>query len=123
MRWWFRLQRKRSSSASALWPRKRFASARTWWRTRRSSRRTFAAKRSTSRTPPSGAAVPVYKSKSSGVRRTNRRVPFAVVAAEAPSPERSVLAYDARDEHPPEDPVGSVADERGVLEEDLRVRR
>ena len=33
------------------------------------------------------------------------------------------MAYDARDEHPPEDPVGSVADERGVLEEDLRVRR
>ena len=33
------------------------------------------------------------------------------------------MAYDARDEHPPEDPVGSVADERGVLEEDLGVQR
>ena len=43
--------------------------------------------------------------------------------AEAPSPERSVLAYEGRDEHPPEDPVGSVADERGGLEEDLRVPR
>jgi uncharacterized protein (TIGR02271 family) len=33
------------------------------------------------------------------------------------------LAYEGRDEHPPEDPVGSVADERGVLEEELRVQR
>jgi uncharacterized protein (TIGR02271 family) len=43
--------------------------------------------------------------------------------AEAPSPERSVLAYEGRDEHPPEDPVGLVADERGGLEENLRVQR
>jgi len=33
------------------------------------------------------------------------------------------LAYEGRDEHPPEDPGGSVADERGGLEEDLRVQR
>jgi uncharacterized protein (TIGR02271 family) len=43
--------------------------------------------------------------------------------AEAPSPERSTLAYEGRDEHPLEDPVGSVADERAGLEEDLRVQR
>jgi uncharacterized protein (TIGR02271 family) len=33
------------------------------------------------------------------------------------------LAYEGRDEHPPEDPVGSVADESGGSEEDLRVQR
>jgi uncharacterized protein (TIGR02271 family) len=33
------------------------------------------------------------------------------------------LAYEGRDEHPPEDPVGSVADESGGPEEDLRVQR
>jgi uncharacterized protein (TIGR02271 family) len=44
-------------------------------------------------------------------------------AAEASSPERSVLAYEGRDDQPPENPVGSVADERGVLQEDLRVQR
>jgi uncharacterized protein (TIGR02271 family) len=33
------------------------------------------------------------------------------------------LAYEGRDAQPPENPVGSVADERGGLEEDLRVQR
>ncbi len=33
------------------------------------------------------------------------------------------MAYEGLDEHPPENPVGSVADERGGLEEDLRVPR
>jgi uncharacterized protein (TIGR02271 family) len=33
------------------------------------------------------------------------------------------LAYEGRDEHPLEDPVESVADERAGLEEDLRVQR
>jgi uncharacterized protein (TIGR02271 family) len=34
------------------------------------------------------------------------------------------LAYEGRDEQPPDDgPVGSVTDERGGLEEDLRVQR
>jgi uncharacterized protein (TIGR02271 family) len=33
------------------------------------------------------------------------------------------LAYEVRDEQPPGDPVGSVANERGGLEEDLRVQR
>jgi uncharacterized protein (TIGR02271 family) len=33
------------------------------------------------------------------------------------------LAYEGRDEHPLEDPVRSLADERGGLEEDLRVQR
>ena len=33
------------------------------------------------------------------------------------------MAYEGRDEHPLEDPVGSVAEERGGLEEDLRVQR
>jgi uncharacterized protein (TIGR02271 family) len=33
------------------------------------------------------------------------------------------LAYEGRDEHPLEDPVGSVADESGGPEEDLRVQR
>ena len=44
-------------------------------------------------------------------------------AAEDPSPARSVLAYEGRDDQPPENPVGSVADEGGVLQEDLRVQR
>ena len=54
-------------------------------------------------------------------------------AAEAFSPERSVLAYEGSDERAPEDPVGSVANgrERGSgrgsgrdgLQEDLPVRR
>ena len=48
---------------------------------------------------------------------------FGSFGVEAPSPERSVLAYEGRDEHLPEDPVGSVADEHGGLEEDLRVQR
>jgi uncharacterized protein (TIGR02271 family) len=33
------------------------------------------------------------------------------------------LAYEGRDVQPPDDPVGSVADERGGLEEGLRVQR
>jgi uncharacterized protein (TIGR02271 family) len=33
------------------------------------------------------------------------------------------LAYEGRDEHPPEDSVGAVADESGGPEEDLRVQR
>jgi uncharacterized protein (TIGR02271 family) len=34
------------------------------------------------------------------------------------------LAYEGRDEQPPnDDPIGSVAEERGVLQEDLRVQR
>jgi uncharacterized protein (TIGR02271 family) len=33
------------------------------------------------------------------------------------------LVYQGRDEQPPDDPAGSVADERGVLHEDLRVQR
>ncbi len=33
------------------------------------------------------------------------------------------MAYEGLDEQPPDDPVGSVADERGGLEEDLRVPR
>ena len=33
------------------------------------------------------------------------------------------MAYEGLDELPPENPVGSVADERGGLEEDLRVQR
>jgi uncharacterized protein (TIGR02271 family) len=33
------------------------------------------------------------------------------------------LAYEGRDEQPPDDPGGSVADEHGGLEEDLRVQR
>jgi uncharacterized protein (TIGR02271 family) len=33
------------------------------------------------------------------------------------------LAYEGRDEHPPADPVGSVDDERGGPEGDLRVQR
>ena len=49
---------------------------------------------------------------------------FWPFGAEAPSPERSVLAYEGRDEQPlDEDPVGSVADEHAGLEEELRVQR
>ncbi len=33
------------------------------------------------------------------------------------------MAYEGRDEQPPDDPVGSVADERGGLQEDLKVQR
>jgi uncharacterized protein (TIGR02271 family) len=33
------------------------------------------------------------------------------------------LAYEGRSEQPPDDPVGSVAEERVVLQEDLRVQR
>ena len=33
------------------------------------------------------------------------------------------MAYEGRDVQPPEEPVGSVADERGGLQEDLRVQR
>ena len=33
------------------------------------------------------------------------------------------MAYEGPDAQPPDGPVGSVADERGGLEEDLRVRR
>jgi uncharacterized protein (TIGR02271 family) len=33
------------------------------------------------------------------------------------------LAYEGRDEQPPDGSIGSVADERGGLEEDLRVQR
>jgi len=33
------------------------------------------------------------------------------------------LVYEGRDEQPPDGPVESVADERGALEEDLRVQR
>jgi uncharacterized protein (TIGR02271 family) len=33
------------------------------------------------------------------------------------------LVYQGRDEHPFEDPVGAIADERGGLEEDLMVQR
>jgi uncharacterized protein (TIGR02271 family) len=48
---------------------------------------------------------------------------FWPFGAEAPSPERSTLAYEGRDEHPLEDPVGSVVEERAGLEEELRVQR
>jgi uncharacterized protein (TIGR02271 family) len=44
-------------------------------------------------------------------------------AAEAPSPERSILAYEGSDERAPDGPVVSAADERGGLEGDLRVQR
>jgi uncharacterized protein (TIGR02271 family) len=47
--------------------------------------------------------------------------------AEAPSPERSILVYEVRDESAPDDPMGSLADERGSerggLQEDLKVQR
>jgi uncharacterized protein (TIGR02271 family) len=47
------------------------------------------------------------------------------LAAEAFSPERSILAYEGSDERAPEDPVGPVANGRGRdgLQEDLTVRR
>jgi hypothetical protein len=44
-------------------------------------------------------------------------------AAEAPSLERSILAYEGRDDRVPDGPVVSAADERGGLEEALRVQR
>jgi uncharacterized protein (TIGR02271 family) len=47
---------------------------------------------------------------------------FGSIGAEAPGQERSTLAYEGRDE-PSDGPVGSVADERGGLDEDLRVQR
>ena len=54
-----------------------------------------------------------------------RRVPLLwSFGAEAPGKERSTLAYEGRSEQPPDDdPVGSVAEERVVLQEDLRVQR
>ena len=53
-----------------------------------------------------------------------RRVPLLwSFGAEAPGPERSTLAYEGRSEQPPDEPVGSVAEERVVLQEDLRVQR
>jgi uncharacterized protein (TIGR02271 family) len=54
-----------------------------------------------------------------------RRVPLLwSFGAQAPGPERSTLAYEGRSEQPPDDdPVGSGAEERGDLEEDLRVQR
>ncbi len=52
------------------------------------------------------------------------RIPlFWSFGALAPSPERSALAYEGRDEQPLDSPVGSSAEERGGLEEDLRVQR
>ena len=54
-----------------------------------------------------------------------RRVPLLwSFGAEAPGKERSTLAYEGRSEQPPDDDlVGSVAEERVVLQEDLRVQR
>jgi uncharacterized protein (TIGR02271 family) len=53
-----------------------------------------------------------------------RRVPFAlVVRSRGSHPERSVLVYQGRDKQPPDSPVGSSAEERGVLHEELRVQR
>ena len=54
-----------------------------------------------------------------------RRVPLLwSFGAEAPGPERSTLAYEGRSEQPPDDdPIGLVAEERVVLQEDLRVQR
>ena len=54
-----------------------------------------------------------------------RRVPLLwSFGAEAPGPERSTLAYEGRSEQPPDDDtVGSGAEERVVLQEDLRVQR
>ena len=53
-----------------------------------------------------------------------RRVPFAlVVRSRSSHPERSVLVYQGRDKQQPDSPMGSSAEERGVLEEDLRVQR
>lgn len=52
------------------------------------------------------------------------RIPlFWSFGAQAPSPERSALAYEGRDEQPLDSPVGSSAEERGDLAEDLRVQR
>jgi uncharacterized protein (TIGR02271 family) len=49
---------------------------------------------------------------------------FWPFGAEVPGPERSTLAYEGRDEQPlDDDPVGSSADERAGLEEELRVQR
>jgi len=60
-----------------------------------------------------------------GTRPLVRRVPLLwSFGAEAPGKERSTLAYEGRSEQPPDDdPVGSVAEERVVLQEDLRVQR
>ena len=48
-------------------------------------------------------------------------------AAEAPSPERSILVYEGRNARAPDGPVGSLDDEggseHGGLQEDLRVQR
>ena len=48
-------------------------------------------------------------------------------AAEASSPERSILAYEGHDERAPDGPVGSFDDQRGSelggLQEDLTVQR
>ena len=54
-----------------------------------------------------------------------RRVPLLwSFGAEAPDPERSTLAYEGRSERPPDDdPIGSVAEERVGLQEDLRMQR
>ena len=54
-----------------------------------------------------------------------RRVPLLwSFGAEAPGPERFTLAYEGRSEQPPDDdPVGSIAEERVVLQKDLRVQR
>ena len=53
-----------------------------------------------------------------------RRVPLLwSFGAEAPGPERSTLAYEGRSEQPSDDPIESVAEERVVLQEDLRVQR
>jgi uncharacterized protein (TIGR02271 family) len=49
---------------------------------------------------------------------------FWSFGAEAFSLRRSVLAHEERDDGPPsDDPVEPIADERGGLEEDLRVQR
>ena len=59
------------------------------------------------------------------MRRFVRCIPFALVVRSRGSKSRKVrfLAYEGRDEQPPEDPVGSVANERGGLQEHLRVKR
>ena len=44
-------------------------------------------------------------------------------AAEASSPERSILVYEGRDDRTPDGPMVPAADERGGLEGDLRVQR
>jgi len=48
---------------------------------------------------------------------------FWLFGAEVPNPERFTLAYEGRDQQSPDDPVESVAEERVVLQEDLRVQR